>query len=67
MSVSDGVELAGLVVALIVGIPATMSAVIMIKGHFRSNYKQITGELRPIGNVRDWELVRGCLTNTKIS
>lgn len=45
MTVGDGVELAGLVVALVVGIPATVAAVIMIRDHMKSNKQRFAGTL----------------------
>lgn len=47
MVVGDGVELAGLVVALVVGVPATVSAVIMIKNHIHPHYKRSIGKICP--------------------
>ena len=44
MSVGDGVEIAGLVVAFIVGIPAAVAAVITIKAYIEASHRSRTGE-----------------------
>jgi len=47
MTVGDRVELAGLVVALVVGIPAAVAAIIMIRNHMNSRHKRSIGEICP--------------------
>jgi len=47
MAVGEGVELAGLVVALVVGVPATVSAVIMIRNHIHPHHKRSIGKICP--------------------
>jgi hypothetical protein len=45
LSVGDGLELAGLVVALAVGVPAMIAAIITIKTYIQSSYRHNAGKV----------------------